>query len=408
MNIVMITPDAYMIDRRILLEAKTLINQGHDVTLLAGFECQKEERYILDGIKIHRYVYDWDDERLKKVRAKLPNNDNLKMFVNKSFMLLAKKLFELNPFEMFMAHKLIQFDADVIHVHDLPCLKVGLYAAKKKNIPLVYDAHELYYAQDILGKKQQKFYYKLEKKYIKKADTVITVNPFIGKLMEERYRISTPNIIMNCTEKPNNFEENQTKNILKEKGNIPDDWKVILYQGWISPERNIETLVRGVKYFPEKTCLAIIGYGEYEKNLRDIVVEEHIEDKVFFLGKVESDEMLNYSVGADIGVIPYRPIDDNHLYCSPNKLFEYVLAGVPIISDSLPFFEMMKKDHGFIVTTNMGSPKEFGRVVEGLLSKEGELQKLKDNCNKASKVLNWNEEGKKLLKIYEEILMKNK
>lgn len=399
MNIVMITPDAYMIDRRILLEAKTLVKAGHKVTLLAGFECPKEETYIEDGIEIYRYQYDWDDERLKKIRAKLPNNDKIKMVANRTFMFFAKKIFNINPFEMFMISKLESFDADVIHVHDLPCLKVGYYVAKSKNIPLVYDAHELYYAQEVLGPKLQKFYYNFEKRYIKYPNELITVNPFIAKLMSERYKIKEPNVIMNCTEKPMNFNPDN-KYLLRNKANIPEEYKIVLYQGWISPERNIETLIKGVKYFPKNVCLAIIGYGEYEKILKDLAKEEDVEDRVFFLGQIPSDEMLNYSVGADIGVIPYKPIDDNHLYCSPNKLFEYILAGVPIVSNKLPFFQLIQNRYDCINTTDMESPKEFGSKISELLSNEEKLGKLKENCRKAAEELNWDEEGKKLLKIY--------
>lgn len=405
MKIVMITPDSYMIDRRILLEAKTLVQAGHSVILLAGFECPEEEHYVLDGIEIYRYKYDWDDERLKKIRAMLPDNDKIKMFVNKVFMRLARKFFEINPFDQFMITKLLQFDADVYHVHDLPCLKAGIQAARKKGAKLVYDAHELYYAQDVLPISLQRKYFKDEKKYIRYPDVVITVNPFIAGLMAERYHIKEPKVIMNCTELPDGFTS-YTGNIVKEKGGIPSDWKVVLYQGWISPERNIETLIKGVSFFPEDTCLALVGYGEYEATLRKLAEELGVLERVFFLGKVPSHEMLYYSVGADIGVIPYRPIDDNHRYCSPNKLFEYVLAGVPIITDDLPFFQMMQEKYGFICVTDMGSPEAFGRTVTELLSSNQKLSSMRINCKRAAEELNWEVEGKKLLEIYKHIATK--
>lgn len=400
----MLTPDCYMIDRRIILEAKTLIKAGHQVTLLAGFETSAEEHLELDGIEIHRYCYDWDDERLKKIRAKLPANDRLKMFVNKVYMFLARKFFEISPFDRFIIAKALNFNADVYHVHDLPCLKAGWYAAKAKKVPLVYDAHELYYAQDILPEKVQKKYFFLEKKYIKYPKTVITVNSFIAGLMADRYKIPSPKVIMNCTELPANFAPETANKKIREKGKIPDIYeKIVLYQGWISPERNIATLVKGVKWFPENTCLAIIGYGDYEKTLREIADREGISERVFFLGKVPSDEMLNYSAGADIGIIPYKAIDDNHLYCSPNKFFEYVLAGVPIVTEDLPFFRAMKEQYKVIETTNMDSPESFGKTISQLLSNPNILEEMKKNCERAGKELNWEQEGKKLLDIYENI-----
>ncbi|MBD2297080.1 glycosyltransferase [Nostoc sp. FACHB-190] len=399
----MLTPDCYMIDRRIILEAKTLTQAGHKVTILAGFETAQEEHFEQDGIEIHRYCYDWDDERLKLIRAKLPANEHLIRFVNKAYMLLAKKFFEISPFDQFIISKAVEFSADVYHVHDLPCLKAGWYAAKLRNVPLVYDAHELYYAQEVLPIKLQRLYFKLEKKYIKFPNIVITVNDFIASLMAERYKIAKPQVIMNCTEIPNNFQPETAKQKLQEKGHIPQQYKIVIYQGWLSSERNLDTLIKGVKWFPQDACLAIIGYGAYEPNLREIAQKEGVADKVFFLGQVPSDEMLNYSAGADIGVIPYRPIDDNHLYCSPNKFFEYVLAGVPIIAEDLPFFRKMKAEYGVIDTTNMGSPESFGNAVSNLLSQPKLLDKMKESCQEAGKELNWQNEGKKLLEFYNKV-----
>ncbi|MHB1418869.1 MAG: glycosyltransferase [Bacillota bacterium] len=402
MKVLMLTPDCYMIDRRILLEAKTLTKAGYKVILLAGFECPEEEHYFADGIEIYRYRYDWDDERLKKIRAFLPDNDKLKMFMNRVYLYFARRLFGINPFEQFMLTKLLQFEADIYHVHDLPSLKVGVYASHERAIPLIYDAHELYYAQETLSPSLQKLYYKIERKYIRHTDVVITVNNFIAQLMAERYRIKTPEVIMNCAEVPENFVP-ENKSLIRNKGTIPADWKIVLYQGWISPERNIETLIRGARYFQEKCCLVIIGYGAHEFELKRLARDEGLENKVFFLGKVPSDEMINYTTGSDIAVIPYRPIDDNHLYCSPNKLFEYVLAGVPVVTDDLPFFRKIKNEYGFICITDMGSSEAFGKTVNEILASPEKIKDLKFRCNEASKELNWEVEGQKLLEIYKKV-----
>lgn len=404
MKIVMLTPDCYMIDRRILLEAKSLIKEGHKVTLLAGFESAKEESFEQDGIQIYRYKYDWDDERLKQIRNKLPQNEKLQFFINKSYMFLAKRFLEVSPFDQFIISKALEFEADIYHVHDLPCLKAGYYASKYRNVPLIYDAHELYYAQEVLPPKLQKLYFSLEKKYIRYPDVVITVNPFIANLMAERYKINKPTVILNCTETPKGFDVQTTRSKIKEKELIPNKYKIVLYQGWISPERNIETIIRGVKYFPENTCLAIIGYGDYQSKLQQIAEEQKVLERVFFLGTVPSEEMLNYSVGADIGVIPYLPIDDNHMYCSPNKLFEYVLAGVPVITADLPFFKMIQEKYGVIEIADMTSPQKFGNVVSELINNPSKLKELKSRCYDAGKVLNWENEGNKLLEIYNQIV----
>lgn len=403
MKICMITPDSQMIDRRIILEASSLVEEGHEVTLLAGFECKKEETFIETGILVKRYVYDWDDERLKSIRSKLPNNDKLKMTVNKIFMLMAKKLFYLNPFEMFMAKRLIEEEADVIHVHDLPCLKVGAYVSKKKNIPLIYDAHELYYSQDVLSKKQQKFYFNLEKKYILRCKEVITVNQFIAKLMEQRYSIKMPHVIMNCTNESLELESYKSNNIIRKKYDLDNNKKIVLYQGWISPERNIDSLVKSIKYTSENIVLVLVGYGEYQKKLEELCREYKIEERVIFVGEVPNEKIIEYTAAADLGVIPYEPIDENHLYCSPNKLFEYVVGELPFICNELPFLEYIREKYNILITTKMNNENEIAKTIEGALENESTLNLLRNNCKEAKKVLNWREESKKLISIYKNI-----
>lgn len=403
MKVVMITPDSQMIDRRILHEAKTLMQRGHSVTLLAGFECSEDSQYVDDGVEIYRFKYDWDDERLKEMRKRLPGNDYLKTIVNRVFMFWARRFFRIDPFNQFMIHKLMQLDADVIHVHDLPCLLAGVYVSQKTHVPLIYDAHELYYAQDVLPERLQRKYFSMEKKLISVPDKVITVNPFLSKLMAERYRIKEPNVIMNCTYTPSEELLTENKQFIKHVADIPMDGKVVLYQGWISAERNIDTLVKGVKYFPDNAYLVLVGYGAYEEYLKKLAVEDGSTGKIRFLGRVPSDEMMKYTAGADIGVIPYMAIDDNHLYCSPNKMFEYVVSEIPIITERLPFFELMRKQYGFIYPTDMSSAESFGNDIRLLLSSESLLHEMKQNTVRAAIELNWENEGRKLVAIYDAI-----
>ncbi len=406
MDVCMITPDSLMIDRRILLEARTLVKAGHNVTLLGGFECKKEEFYVDEGVKVYRSVYDWDDNRLKKIRNKLPNNDKMKMMVNQLFMKFIQKLLPINSFENYMLNKLMSIEKmDVIHVHDLPCLKVGYHCAKKRKIPLIFDAHEIYYSQETLNPRYRKKLYRQEKKYIKHCEAVITVNQFIAELMAKRDHINLPYVIKNCTELPTNIDKLRKMDLIRNKYHLGKGSKILLYQGWISPERNIESLVRSVKYFNTNIYLVLIGYGDYKKVLEAICKEEKTEDKIIFVGEVPNEEILSYTVGADLGVIPYEPIDENHLYCSPNKLFEFVAGELPFICNKLPFFQYISEKYGVLLNTDMKNPKEIGKIVNQLLGENSnQLLTLKKNCSKAKEILNWEYESHTLKEIYQRLV----
>lgn len=403
MKVCMITPDSYMIDRRIILEAKALVNAGHSVTLLGGFECKAEEEYEDEGVKIFRFVYDWNDSRLQRLLQKLPKNEKLRRMVSVFFMRGLQAYLPITAFEHFMVEKLMAVEADVIHVHDLPCLKVGAYVAAQKNIPLVYDAHEIYYSQDVLPEKTRKKLFRTEKKYIGRCQTVITVNEFIAELMAKRYGIPKPEVIMNCTSVPENLVQFQENNIFQEQYGVGKDTKIVLYQGWISPERNIGALVESVKYFPEHVMLALVGYGEYAEELKQIAAKEQTQDKILFTGEVPNEQILQYTAAADLGVIPYEPIDENHLYCSPNKLFEFVVGELPFICNDLPFLRAVKDKYGVLETAVMKDPSSIAETVKNLLLNQDKWIKLKQNCKKAKQELNWEVESRKLVSIYRQL-----
>jgi glycosyltransferase involved in cell wall biosynthesis len=403
MNVLMLTPDSAMIDRRILQQAETLVNSGHSVTLLAGFECEKEEHYIHKGVSIHRYQYDWDDERLKKIRKllmKWSQRESLISFVNRSYMALARRFFPVTPYETFIIAKAEQFKADVVHIHDLPCLKVGALVAQKWNVPLVYDAHEIYYAQNCLPIKAQRLLERTEAQYIHQVNLMITVNEAIAQYFQRKHRIDCPLVLMNCTNLPERGINLNARQELRSHLGLETDTKIVLYQGWISNERNLDTLVKSAAFFPPNVVLVIVGYGAYEATLKQIVTEQNLEKRVFFLGKVSSDEILNYTAGADVGVIPYLPIDLNHELCSPNKFFEYVLAGVPIIAHKLPFFEQMATQHGGVVVGDMSTGKSMSEVINKVLTDTDKRTQLQKELKLSSQILNWTTEGEKLLTAY--------
>lgn len=399
MRVVMLTNDSQMIDRRILQEAATLVRGGHTVHLLAGFECSGPAEYDADGVHVHRFTYDWDDERLKKLRSRVrrwfPNNDRVIALVNRTFMFLAHRLFRISPFQRYILEQAYRFPSDVVHVHDLPMLVPGLALARTWGVPLVYDAHELYYAQEVLPKAVQKKYFKLERRLIRQADLVITVNEFIAALMAQRYGVPAPKVIYNAASEPTATMDVGPS--LRER--VGESGPIILFQGWLSPERNIESLVRALPYVPEPAQLALIGYGGHEATLRQIAKELHVERRVHFLGMVPSEQLLHLTRGADLGVIPYLPIDDNHRYCSPNKFFEFVLAGVPILAHTLPFFQDMARRHGVVECTDYADPRAIGRSIADLLT-GGKLAALREHCLQARTVLNWTTEGNKLLSLY--------
>jgi len=398
----MITTDHLMIDRRILQEALSLRDAGYEVELLAGFECSQSEDYDWRGIRISRFAYDWNDVRAQRVLKYFPQKQG--RIWSLTWRATCKALGSvtgLSGFEHFVLRKVLIRSFDILHVHDFPLLKVGVEVKRRTGRPLVYDAHELYHAQSQLPRAVQNSYRRQEARLIRKADVAITVNEFIARIMAADYRCAMPYVILNAAPEQ---DMSGKRPDLRSVAGLPPDTRIILYQGWLSPERGIDTLVRSARHFPRGVTLVIIGYGAHQDELRRISTEQGCDDgRVVFLGRLEPDELANLTGSADLGVIPYWGIDLNNTYCSPNKLFEFAVSAVPFVSNDLPFLRSVIDRYGFGETANLRDPDAAAKAFLDILSSPQRLAGLRDAAKLASKELVWANEAQKLLAIYSNI-----
>lgn len=399
MHVLMLVPDCQMIDRRVLQQARTLVGAGAKVTLLAGFECARAEEYDWEGVRIVRTQFDWDDTRLRRIRARLPDNDKLKMVVNRIWMKFIIRALSIKPYDTFVLAQAERFPADVVHVHDLPLLKHGAILAKRWSVPLVFDAHEIYYEQETLPPRVRRRLAREEARHVPDTSLFMTVNGAIADHYKSLYG-KRPLVLMNCADPPPAGFDATSRADLRAMAGVSADAQVILYQGWISAERNLTTLVRAAEFLPANTYLLMIGYGVHEADLRAIVEGKPWAEKVKFLGRVEPDQILSLTAGADVGVIPYQPIDLNHTLCSPNKFFEYVQSGVPIVAHDLVFFREMGEQYGVVVVGDLSTPEGMAKAINTLAADKEALSRMRVSCAKAAEELNWDVEARKLLDGY--------
>jgi glycosyltransferase involved in cell wall biosynthesis len=398
MKILMVTADHLMIDRRILQEAGTMIAEGHSVTLLAGFECPRSESYVNDGIRIERFEYDWSHSPLSRLRGRLHLRPGGRMerLAARGWRWVSSRVFDLSSFDDFVLQKLLQHEADVLHVHDFPMLRAGVEFARLRKVPLVYDAHELYYAQTQLPAATQRRYKRAEKRWIRHADRTITVNPYIARLMAERYGVPEPAVILNAAP----LQPKATGRPLRERFGLSDETRIVLYQGWISDNRGIDRLVLAARDFDPGIVLVLVGYGAYVETLEQLVADHGLQERVLFYGGVDSDKLHPLTCDADLGVIPYFGVDDNNHFCSPNKLFEFAIAELPFLSNDLPFLRDIAQRYGNGLCADLGEPARVAHAVNRLFADADALARLRSGASVAKQELNWDVESQKLLAIY--------
>jgi len=425
-RVVMLTPDI-MIDRRIILEADSLIKEGKEVILIAGNDGTYPEYEFIGEIKVYRPLYQGADSRLMwmykinnkfihlimKIKNKFIHI--LSVLMNKSISLLSKVLNKIpailskflalitlkSGYEKFIEDKAAFFNADVIHVHDLPMLVSGVGAAKSNDSKLIYDSHELYTEEEMPA--QYRILLKIkEKLFIGKPNSVITVNPYLKKELENSYDVSDIVVVENATIRPKGFDATKDHDLFRKEYHLPKESVLLLFQGWFASHRNIDTLIKGLQYLDDNVYLLLMGYGEYIEELLQLAKELNVEKRVIYVEAKSQEELLYYTASADIGLMPYLKTKNlNNLYSSPNKLYEFIASGLPILANDLPFYHDMIEKYDIGLVRNLEDPKTFADGVKEMI--DGDILKYKNNCIKAYEKVNWDMEALKLIDIYREL-----
>lgn len=289
--------------------------------------------------------------------------------------------------------------ADIYHAHDLHTLPIAYFMKSLNGRGVVYDSHELYTETSSLSFLDRMISKTLERHLIRHVNSVITVNKSIADELSRRYQIRTPAIVMNCP--PTRSQARTPKgNTLRNELDLDQNIPIILYHGGYAPNRGLKNLILSAQYL-KKGKIVLMGWGKIEGELKDLVITRSLMDKVYFIGPVPQDVLINYITSADIGVIPYQFVGLNNYYTTPNKLFEYMAAGIPVVGSNFPELKRIIDGCGLGATFNPEDPKDIAGTINYVLVDSDKYMVMKENAVKASKIYNWEEESKKLAGVYE-------
>ncbi len=394
-KIIFITLDSPYIDRRILLFAKSLQTIGYDCSVLTSYAVAEQG---FEDINILNLC-----STGKKASGIVIIKEFLKRHFSLSVLNLAKQVYlacfardDYSPFINEMTKFIKKTKADIYIACDLPVLPVGYAGKQTNNAILIYDAHEFYTEQASLSLKTKKKLKAVENDLIGHADCLITVNNDIANLFKKEYLLDKIHVIMNATECCK-YERNFLHDIIHIDRKIP----VILYQGGFIPNRNLQKLVELSSYL-KTSVLIMLGWGVMEKELKIMAENLGVLNKrIFFIPKIPQTELISYTRSATIGIIPYPDIDLNTRYCSPNKLFEFICAEIPIAANNvLVTVQKMLQHHNIGFNINLKDPKTCASKIEKIISNKNLMEKYKSSLQNAGELFNWSKEEKKLLNIF--------
>ncbi|BGE81399.1 glycosyltransferase [Staphylococcus petrasii] len=327
------------------------------------------------------------EERLKNLDFKYKllgeKSDNNSIF---------SKLLKRINFAKGVIRQIKRYKPDVIHANDFDVLlMVYLSGYKKANI--VFDAHEIYAKNAFINKYApiSKIVELIEKHIIaKRVNSFITVSHAAKSYYTDKGYKKTPYVITNAP-----FLDESIK--LSEDNNVNE----IVYQGQIVADRGYEEFVKASTIDGQKNINYIVrGFGPLEDEIKQLISATNANVRVD--KPVEVKDLVKKLSESDIGVVLTKPVSINFEYTVSNKIFECIHAGLPVILSPVKEHYFLNDKYNFGIVIDEVTPENIAEAVKKLVENEELYKKLRKNAIEASKILNWQNESKQLVKIYKQ------
>lgn len=379
-------------DARVLKEAETLQRGGYRVVVNALHVPGKtmSEESLSDGIWVRRVstsvLYS-----LLGIFSAAPKASSLgKMGATAALLKIMGRAWG----HFLLLRNVLLQRPDVVHAHDVNTLPTAWLAARLCRAKLVYDAHEISTSREGYSS-FKKIVALVEGTLMPRAEATITTTTLRAKFFARTYGIARPLVLQN---RPRLQYCQRTQRIREELA-LAEGWPVILYQGGLQPGRGLEELVRLASDVPD-AYFVLIGGGSLSESLRELARSLGLSDRVRFIPTVSLAELPSYTASADIGVQPIENTCLNHYTTDSNKLFEYVQAGLPIVTSDLPEIRRVVFTWQLGVLVAPSDWASMGQALRSLAADVAARQIYSKNCLAAADELSWEAQEGELLTLY--------
>lgn len=267
------------------------------------------------------------------------------------------------------AARAVDDGADLYHGMAYMGIPIALDLGRRRRVPVVYDARDIYLEARNLVRlpwPARWLFGRAERRWARRADRVATVNDAYAAVMATRWGVE-PLVVMNCSyrrdapagpDRPRRFHETL---------GLAPAARVVLYHGGLAPDRGIEQLVAVLPELDPTSHLVLLGYGPLEPALRATAAAPSAGGRLHVLPAVPPSELIGWVASADVVAMPIQPTTLNHRLTTPNKLFEAMTAGAPVVAADLPGMATIVRETGCGVLCDPTDPAAVGAAIRQVL-----------------------------------------
>jgi glycosyltransferase involved in cell wall biosynthesis len=289
--------------------------------------------------------------------------------------------------------------ADVYEANDLPPLLPAVVAAKLRGKPVVYRAHELW-SEASPNVRFAGFWRFMERSLVPRCDYVVTPEENRSRIYEVEFGARRPPItVRNCPPYRPPIASSRLRDELNRRGIRCTT--IVLYQGLVDSGRCIEEIAEATRFFDDGVVLVIMGsgYGKWASPATALAGYE----RIVVLAPVPYKELVPYTASADIGILLYRNDCRNNYYCAPNKLFEYMMMGLPMIAANYPGMVPLVEGNGVGLCVDPESPRAIADAVNRLEADPGRVSGCGPRPSAVEGSIWWQIESAPLQQLYDSL-----
>ncbi len=377
-------------DARVMRDAITLVEAGFNVTIV-----------------------DVMSDRTRPAEEDISGVHLKHIFMPSYFVSARFKPWFLVKLVMIMVYgtiQLLQVQADIYHAHVERALPACYIAARLRGKPFIVDTPELILTDPSYARwsRLRILASQLIKHLVSHCAGYITASPLYLQELGKLYGAKDVMLIRNVPP----FKAVTKCNRFHKRLGLGPHVRIALYQGNLQPNRGLHLLIQATPFLEKDIVIVMMGegYTETPALLQSHIASEGVADRVKILPPVPYEELLHWTASADIG-LTLLPSDYSLSIrkCLPNKFFEYLMAGLPVLSSELDaIVEVIKTyDVGKVVLSL--APQDVGAAINAMLADHDSLARMSANALAvAHQEFNWEKESQKLLHLYEAILSKQK